>query len=351
MEQKTPSSTSSSRGVQQDDVSNACDALWLDGVRPTNERTRLKLGRGSPNTIGPMLDAWWKQKMALSTGTGPASVEQVLGFPSPVLDSMRELWQSALRHSARIAEVGIEAVRVQFEQDRAALQASEVALGERERSLEASRASMEETLGTTREALTAAQRQVTDLEAQRSTLAGQLDEARTGLDLSVRRIDAMRLESEANSAGHAKSLKEQQERHDAQERRQLLEIDRAREEARAATAAGLKEIARRQSVEFQVSEAGLAAQATKTSLEREIVAGSLVIAKHLNELAMTCTALEGMTARIADRDSALAREMEAHQATKALLERAIAAVEQRSGPESVTKAAKLRPRTVLPASS
>ena len=346
MEQRT---TPSSRGVQQDDVSEACDALWLAGIRPTNERTRQKLGRGSPNTIGPMLDAWWKQKMALSTGTGPASVEQVLGFPSPVLDSMRELWQSALRHSARIAEVGIETVRVQLQEDRAALQASELALGERERSLEASRASMEETLTTTREALSAAQRQTVDLEGQRSALTGQLDEARAALALSVRRIDAMRLESEANSAAHARSLKEQQERHDAHERRQLLEIDRAREEARLATAAGAREFARRQSVELQASEAAVAAQATKTSLEREIATGALVTARHLSELATTRTALEAMTARMTDRDSALAREETAHQATKALLERAIkaiAAVEQRpqagAAPGPAAKAAKTR---------
>ena len=250
---------------------------------------------------------------------------------------MRELWQSALRHSERIAEVGIKTVRVQLEEDRAALQASEVALGERERSMVASRASMEETLATARQALTAAQRQVTDLEAQRRTLGGQLDEARTALALSVRRIDAMRLESEANSAAHVQSLKQQQERHDAHERRQLLEIDRAREEARAATAAGVKEVARRQAVELQ---------ATKTSLEREIVAASLVIAKHLNELAMTCTALEAMTARMADRDIALSREKEDHKATKALLERAIAAVEQRPQREAnrvpSAKAAKRR---------
>ena len=130
-----------------------------------------------------MLDAWWKQNMALSTGTGPASVEQVLGFPSPVLDSMRELWQSALRHSARTAEVGIETARVQLQEDRAALQAS---------------------------------------------------------------------------------------------------------------------------------EAALIAQATKTSLEREIVASSLIIAKHSSELAMTRTTLEAMTGRLADRDSALATELEVH---------------------------------------
>ena len=59
---------------------------------------------------------------------------------------------------------------------------------------------------------------------------------------------------------------------------------------------------------------------------------------------MTRTALEAMTARMPDRDSALASEANAHQATEALLERAITAVEQRpqtgAGPDPATKAAK-----------
>ena len=48
------------RGVQQSDVDRACGELVTQGVRPTAERIRQFLGSGSPNTIGPMLDAWWK---------------------------------------------------------------------------------------------------------------------------------------------------------------------------------------------------------------------------------------------------------------------------------------------------
>jgi hypothetical protein len=121
----------------------------------------------------------------------------------------------------------------------------------------------------------------------------------------------------------------------------LLEIDRAREETRAATAAGVKEIARRQAVELQASEAALAAQAIKTSLEQEIATGALVTARHLSELAMTRAALEAMTARMTDWDRALAREADAHKVTKALLERAISAVEKRAS-VAPTKALKQR---------
>lgn len=52
------------RGVQETEVFEAADALLGAGERPTVERVRLRLGRGSPNTIGPLLDAWWAQLAA-----------------------------------------------------------------------------------------------------------------------------------------------------------------------------------------------------------------------------------------------------------------------------------------------
>ena len=50
-----------SRGVSAGDVERAADALLRAGERPTIEKVREKLGTGSPNTINPLLDAWWKR--------------------------------------------------------------------------------------------------------------------------------------------------------------------------------------------------------------------------------------------------------------------------------------------------
>ena len=47
---------SRSRGIQEADVFAAADALLAEGQRPTIERVRLKIGRGSPNTVSPMLE-------------------------------------------------------------------------------------------------------------------------------------------------------------------------------------------------------------------------------------------------------------------------------------------------------
>ncbi|WP_196360993.1 DNA-binding protein, partial [Achromobacter xylosoxidans] len=38
-------------GITEQDVWRAADALLLEGARPTIERVRQKIGRGSPNTV------------------------------------------------------------------------------------------------------------------------------------------------------------------------------------------------------------------------------------------------------------------------------------------------------------
>ncbi|NZD48101.1 DNA-binding protein, partial [Sphaerotilus sulfidivorans] len=48
-----------SRGITEQDVWKAADVLLLEGARPTIERVRLKIGRGSPNTVSPHLESWF----------------------------------------------------------------------------------------------------------------------------------------------------------------------------------------------------------------------------------------------------------------------------------------------------
>lgn len=46
------------RGISEQDVFAAADKLLSRGERPTIERVRLQLGRGSPNTVNRLLDGW-----------------------------------------------------------------------------------------------------------------------------------------------------------------------------------------------------------------------------------------------------------------------------------------------------
>jgi hypothetical protein len=100
------------RGATQSDVSHAADTLLRAGGRPTIEKIRAKLGRGSPNTINPMLDAWWKT-LSARLDAGPQALHRL---PESIAHIAEALWMQALeegkrraaleqRDSARVAEL------------------------------------------------------------------------------------------------------------------------------------------------------------------------------------------------------------------------------------------------------
>ncbi|MDB6084529.1 MAG: hypothetical protein JWN43_2410 [Gammaproteobacteria bacterium] len=87
------------RGVTANDVEHAADTLLRAGERPTIEKVRAKLGTGSPNTINPLLDAWWK-KLSSRLDAGPAAFHRL---PESVAHVAEALWMQALeagRHRA-----------------------------------------------------------------------------------------------------------------------------------------------------------------------------------------------------------------------------------------------------------
>src|SRR5271170_2325488 len=89
-----------SRGITSRDVELAADALLRAGERPTIERIREKIGRGSPNTINPILDAWWK-RLSSRLDAGPAALHRL---PESVAHVAEALWIQALDEGRRRAE-------------------------------------------------------------------------------------------------------------------------------------------------------------------------------------------------------------------------------------------------------
>jgi len=113
------------RGITQDEVWKACDALLLEGARPTIERVRQKLGRGSPNTVSPMLETWFKHLGGRIAD--PGAFAAPADIPDPVLQAAKHFWEAALAQTradfdARLAEGMAGAVaNVEAEKARAAL--------------------------------------------------------------------------------------------------------------------------------------------------------------------------------------------------------------------------------------
>lgn len=92
------------RGITQSDVSHAADTLLRAGERPTIDRVRAKIGKGSPNTINPLLDAWWKT-LSARLDAGPAALHRL---PESVAHVAEALWMQALEEGRRRAHAELK---------------------------------------------------------------------------------------------------------------------------------------------------------------------------------------------------------------------------------------------------
>lgn len=220
----------STRGVQQDEVWAAADALLAEQARPTIERVRQKLGRGSPNTVAPMLESWFAS-LGQRLGLAEAKPEEG-GIPAPLRSAMTELWSAALLVSrktcmeelaARQAEVDTE--RVRLSGHASVLSALEERLQERQNSID--------------QALSMAQEQVSDVTARLAEATeklerhdGDMSDLRTQLASKQKELDAARELMHKKSEEFEKERRKLEERGVSNERRLLEEVDRARQEAK-----------------------------------------------------------------------------------------------------------------------
>lgn len=99
-----PSRAPPSRGVSSTDVERAADALLRSGERPTIEKIRAALGGGSPNTINPHLDTWWK-RLAARLDSGPAALHRL---PESVAHVAEALWMQALDEGRGRAQLELQ---------------------------------------------------------------------------------------------------------------------------------------------------------------------------------------------------------------------------------------------------
>jgi len=218
-------------GVTQADVNRAADELLLRGQRPTIERVRAHLGSGSPNTVTPMLDAWFKALGPRITGVTPPQGESADGVPMALHKAVQMIWDTALGQAHEDA-----ATRVQRE--RQALAEDLARVREQQTALEAARSGLEE-------AARMASQRAEDLHAQlqdtvgrlkvvESQAAGRIQDLQLQLRETQAALESARQQIDATAAQHARQRATDTERASANERRHLQEIDRARIETVAA---------------------------------------------------------------------------------------------------------------------
>ena len=220
------------RGITETDVWQAADALLLAGDRPTIERVRQQLGRGSPNTVSPHLDTWFR-------GLGARIKDpQAFAAPAAVPDSIQQaavhFWQVALANARaqvdsdlagernELAETQrrLEEVRLELAQEEARQVARREGMAAAMRAVEAQLQSTNDRVASLQQQLAESARGTEALQAQCAALANDRD--------------ALRLQLEGERASHEAVRLKLEERAAANEQRWGLELDRAREAAKRA---------------------------------------------------------------------------------------------------------------------
>ena len=128
-----PAAPAATGGITSSDVDRAADSLLREGQRPTIEKVRLKIGRGSPNTIYPLLDAWWS-RLAARLDAGPAALHRI---PEPVAHAAEGLWLTALEAARRRVAAESGQSKKKLDRDRQDLAVQSHILSIRENELKA----------------------------------------------------------------------------------------------------------------------------------------------------------------------------------------------------------------------
>jgi hypothetical protein len=267
------------RGVPQDEVFQAADALLAAGERPTVERVRLALGRGSPNALAPVLERWWAQ-----LAQRLAQRLTLPGVPEAVGAAFAQAWEAALEAGRTHAEAAVAPERAALAD---VLDKAEAASAE-ERTL---RARLETQLATARGDATAAhaalaisEQRNSDLLRERADQKAELQALSVRLDATLARHHAVVLQAETERAAAA-AERETLQAHVVQvEDRAHAEIDRLRQEAkvlRAELAAQAKEHAaalRASEQARRTAEAGM--HAAQREASAQAARAATLVAQH-----------------------------------------------------------------------
>ena len=270
------------RGVQTADVWDAADAVLMAGQRPTIERVRQKLGRGSPNTVAPMLEAWFAQLgqrlgSMSGDGAGNAAVPGAMttpGQPQPpatVLDLAQTLWDATLDQARQAAQQQWESAQAELAQQRSDLTADRAELERERQTLAQQHNALEQMLSLSRTQVADLTRRLADADAWRlekeqsvAVLTNRLEDLRQQHKQLQQRLDD-------TVAAQAQERKQLQDRATQNEHRLLNEVDLARQETKAARQTlatrqkQWEEAARQADEQLQTAQARLQAAETQAA--------------------------------------------------------------------------------------
>jgi DNA repair exonuclease SbcCD ATPase subunit len=208
------------KGITQEQVSSAADALVTAGDKPTVEKIRQALGTGSPNTVGRMLDTW---RGVLATRLG--QMLTLPEVPGEVGQAFAEVWRLAVFHATALAQASLA-------QEQNALLAAQTSLTQERKIWEIAIAEAQGMAQSADQARRVAETRLTDVQRLVEQQAGQLAELAQQRAVWQQRAEQLNEAFEAHK-GTAEDERDTQAQHlRAVEDRAHAEVDRAREETK-----------------------------------------------------------------------------------------------------------------------
>lgn len=212
--------------ITRDNVFQAADELLLEGNRPTIDRVRMRLGRGSPNTINDHLDAWWAR---LGSRLRDVPERQFPQLPERVGQALQHLWTEALEGAQDALRATAAQKEQQISQREQALEAWDQQLTAREEAAAHRQGALEESVQMARDQLALVNRTVAGLEATLLERNIEQEEARSRIETLEGSCAELQEKIEAQASSHHAERTRLQEQHAAAEARWLMEVDRARQ--------------------------------------------------------------------------------------------------------------------------
>lgn len=216
-------------GVPEHEVFAAADTVLARGERPTVERVRLELGRGSPARVGGLLDIWWARLAERLKGE-----TRLPAVPGEVSRAFVAVWQQAIDLAQGVAEQALAQQREVLEVERERLATVEDQVRQdlskgRQQVTEAvtERQAAESRLADLDLLLVQRQTQIEELQQQRDVLSRERHDTQKQNKALQQDLQALRQKHEQERTTQDSYLR-------GVEDRAHREIDRAREEGKAA---------------------------------------------------------------------------------------------------------------------
>lgn len=216
------------KGITENDVHVAADAILAGGNRPTVERIRAHLGTGSPNTVTRWLETWWR-----AIGGRLAAQQERLTWPeapSDVAAAASRLWDLALLRADANADARLG-------DERMALQGAYAAIAERESIAQMRVQAAFEEQSQAQEALKASEMRLADLQrlleqqgAQIRDLQHERGEAQVRVGDLTAELSRVRAQSDAAATAFTIERDTLLQQLRGNEERAAAEIDRARQQ-------------------------------------------------------------------------------------------------------------------------